>query len=108
MACSWIEPSMASLKPADLYAEASQIRFTKAQRKREAAGCGDLPPAKIPPPTPDECTALYSMLHATEGRENKQVKSCILSVVPGHAERLTLNNNDCLVSQKITNMPCHL
>lgn len=69
------------------YAEGSQIAFTKAQRKRSADGYGDLPPAKIPPPTPDECTAFYNMLHISKGSENKPVKSSILSVVPGHAKR---------------------
>ena len=67
-ACSWNEPSMAAIKTVG-YAEGSQIGCTKAQRKRSADGCGDLPPVKIPPPTPDECTALYSMLHSSEGTE---------------------------------------
>ena len=80
---------MAALKTVG-YAEGSQIGFTKAQRRRRAAGCGNLLPAKYPPPTPDDCTALYNMLHASEAIEKKPVKSCILSVVPGHAERLTI------------------
>ena len=80
---------MAALKTVG-YAEGSQIGFTKAQRRRSAAGCGTLPPARYPSPTPDDCTALYNMLHASEAIEKKPVKSCVLSVVPGHAERLTL------------------
>ena len=85
-ACSWNEPSMAAIRTVG-YAEGSQIGFTKAQRKRSADGCGDLPAVKIPPPTPDECTALYSMLHSSEGTEKQPVKSSILSVIPGHAKR---------------------
>lgn len=77
---------MAALKTVG-YAEGSQIEFTKAQRGRGAAS---LHPAKYPPPTPDECTALYNMLHASEAIEKNPVKSCVLSVVPGHAERLTI------------------
>lgn len=85
-ACAWNEPSMAAVRTVG-YAPGSQIAFTKAQRKRSADGCGDLPPAKIPPPTTDECTALYNMLRVSEDTEREPVKSSILSVVPGHAKR---------------------
>ncbi|KAL0963068.1 hypothetical protein UPYG_G00349270 [Umbra pygmaea] len=85
-ACSWNEPSKAAIRRVE-YAEGSQIAFTKAQRKRSADGYGDLPHVKIPPPTPDECTAFYNMLYASEGNEKEPVKSSILSVVPGHAQR---------------------
>ncbi len=61
-ACAWNEPSLAAIRTVG-YAPGSQIAFTKAQRKRSVDGCGDLPPAKLPPPNPDECTAFYNRLH---------------------------------------------
>ena len=81
-ACSWNEPSMAAIRTVG-YAEGSQIGFTKAQRKRSADGCGDLPAVKIPPPTPDECTALYSMLNSSQKalKSNlSKVQFCLLSL----------------------------
>ena len=59
-ACIWNEPKYViyEVKKKVSYAEGSQVAFSKAQIKRATDGCGDLPPAKIPPPTPDECTAL--------------------------------------------------
>lgn len=84
--CSWNDPSMAAIRTVG-YAEGSQIEFTKAQRKRSADGCGNLPPAKIQPPTQDECKAFYKMLQTSEDTEEMVVKSSILAVVPGHAER---------------------
>ena len=82
----WNAPSKAALKSA-VYAEGSKIAFTKAQRKRAAEGWGDPPPAKFPRPTPDECRRLYQMLHESEATEKVPVKSALLSVVPGYAER---------------------
>lgn len=88
-ACVWNEPSKTAIRTVG-YAPGSQMAFTKAQRKRSADECGDLPPAKIPPPTPDECTAFYNMLHLSEDTEKQPVKSSILSVVPGHAVQLNI------------------
>ena len=85
-ACVWNEPRIAVISKVG-YAPGSQIAFTNAQRKRSVDGCGVLPPAKLPPPTPDEYTSFYKMVHLSEDTKCQPVKSSILSVVPGHAKR---------------------
>jgi len=54
----------------------------KAQRKRAADGCGDLPPAKIPPLV--ICAALYNMLHLSEKNEKEPVRNAVLALDPGN------------------------
>ncbi|XDV52426.1 hypothetical protein PO909_021155 [Leuciscus waleckii] len=85
-ACTWNELSIAACRKIECV-EGSQIVFSKAQRKRAADGCGDLPPAKISPPTLAERAALYNMLHLSEKSEKEPVRSAILALVPGHAQR---------------------
>lgn len=85
-ACHWNEPSMKAIRTVG-YAPGSQINFTKAQRKRSTDGPGVLPlPKSHLWPQMNAWHFMKCYIHLKKN-EKQPIKSSVLSIVSGHAQR---------------------